>query len=167
MLGTQSNLPWLCGGNFNEILLKYEKNGGVGRRNQAMQNFRDTMNLCNLKDVGYEGYPFTWTNGREGDDNIQERLDRFLANEDWLNLFPSVKVIHEPRSFSDHCPVLLDDCETRMVENRPGRRPFRFQEAWTKEETCDKLVEAAWIRDGEAVENIKKCEECFLIFRCF
>lgn len=35
-----------------------------------------------LMDLGFEGHPFTWNNKRGGLENIQERLDRGIANED-------------------------------------------------------------------------------------
>ncbi|KAH1121242.1 hypothetical protein J1N35_004402 [Gossypium stocksii] len=40
--------------------------------------------------------------------NIRERLDRGVANSDWMNLFSSYSVEHLSHSISDHCPVLID-----------------------------------------------------------
>lgn len=92
ILKNQSDLPWLCAGDFNEILMESEKMGGVGRRNQLIQNFRNILNFCNLHDLGFTRYPFTWSNGREGDDNIQERLDRYVASESWSSLYLKSKL---------------------------------------------------------------------------
>ncbi|KAA3487168.1 reverse transcriptase [Gossypium australe] len=39
--------------------------------------------------------------------NIQERLDRGVANEDWLSICPEAMTQHLPHSFSDHCPLLI------------------------------------------------------------
>ncbi|XP_074299050.1 uncharacterized protein LOC141630070 [Silene latifolia] len=50
VLGRQSTLPWMCIGDYNEILYADE---------------------CGLVDVRYEGYAFTWDNGQAGDDNRQ------------------------------------------------------------------------------------------------
>lgn len=69
-LRNHNDLPWLCGGDLNEILLNSEKSGGVDRKRQSIQLFKDTLHLCNLQDVGFTGYPFTRTNGRDGDGNI-------------------------------------------------------------------------------------------------
>ena len=84
------------------------------------------MNANALIDLGYQGPGFTWTNGREGKDLIRERLDRVLANAEWLDVFPNSKVIHLPRTFSDHCPILV------IFEDRPRSCafPFRCKEAW-------------------------------------
>lgn len=51
LLKSQSDLPWLCGGDFNEILMDPEKRGGVERRSQMIQTFRDTLYECNFQDL--------------------------------------------------------------------------------------------------------------------
>lgn len=162
ILKNHSDLPWLCGGDFNEILLDSEKSSGVDRRRQSIKLFRDTLNLCNFQDMGFLGHPFTWTNGRDGDGNIEERLDRFLATKDWMNLFPYSKVVHEPKSFSDHCPLFLDCYLSRLEVNNSKSRPFKFEEAWIRETSCKKLVESTWVKKGDVMENIRKIKEAFL-----
>lgn len=92
LLKTHNNLPWLCVGDFNEILLDTEKKGSVDRRSHVVQNFIDVLNQCNFQDLGYTGYPFTWTNRREGEENIQERFNHFLAYETWRCLYEGVKM---------------------------------------------------------------------------
>ena len=52
-----------------------------------MDGFRNVINLCNLRDLGYNGSDFTWCNKREGVDRIYMRLDRVLATDDWRSLF--------------------------------------------------------------------------------
>lgn len=42
------------------------------------------MAHCHLEDLGFIGYPFTWTNGRMNEHNVQERFDRIFASESWL-----------------------------------------------------------------------------------
>lgn len=53
----------------------------------SMAHFRDVVAECELVDLGYSGPPLTWNNGRDAEDGIQERLDRFLVNEGWKQLF--------------------------------------------------------------------------------
>lgn len=45
-----------------------------------MGEFKDMINQCALRDLGFKGPQYTWCNGREGVQCISERLDRFLAN---------------------------------------------------------------------------------------
>ena len=49
-LSSQFNLPWVCIGDFNEITKLGEKSGGAMRPEFQMQNFRDCLDVCGLKD---------------------------------------------------------------------------------------------------------------------
>ena len=77
------DLPWIILGDFNEILMGSEKEGGALRSQRNMQNFRDALVDCNLFDMDYIGDIFTWRRGR-----IRERLDRAVCDQRWNDLFP-------------------------------------------------------------------------------
>ncbi|CAD6237922.1 unnamed protein product [Miscanthus lutarioriparius] len=49
--------PWLCLGDFNEILLSCEKEGGQPRPQRCMDKFRDALEDCSLTDLGFAGDP--------------------------------------------------------------------------------------------------------------
>jgi hypothetical protein len=66
---------WLCVGDFNEIVEQSEKQGGVPRRDRQMEQFRNVLKDCGLSDLGFLGPKFTWTNGQQGGNYMQERLD--------------------------------------------------------------------------------------------
>jgi hypothetical protein len=83
-LRSQDNLPWLCAGDFNEILTHDEQLGGNERSESRMMNFRDYLADCRLMDLGYKGYPFTWSNRRAGEANIQARLDCAMGTAKFL-----------------------------------------------------------------------------------
>ncbi|XP_019244264.1 PREDICTED: uncharacterized protein LOC109224131 [Nicotiana attenuata] len=99
--------PWLVRGDFNEILCSTEKFGGRPISNPRSSRFADYLNYCQLVDLAYTGSKYTWTNKRHYGSNILERLDRILANYDWITLFPEASVRHLPRTHSDHNPLLL------------------------------------------------------------
>lgn len=85
-----------------------------------MEAFREALDVCGVIDLGFEGYRFTWSNGRSGSGNVQERLDRFVANYRRLNLFEGAQVTHLGSSHFDHCPILLNtgrDNNTMSGEN--------------------------------------------------
>lgn len=65
-LHSHSSLPWLCAGDFNEIPFNVEKKGDALRTNIQLQGFRDIIEYCNLQDMGFQGYPFTWSNKEKG-----------------------------------------------------------------------------------------------------
>lgn len=70
-----------------------------------MTAFRHCLEDCDLFYLGYVGYQYTWTNKQTDENNIQERLDRGVANELWRNKFPAARVFHLTRVLSDHCPI--------------------------------------------------------------
>ncbi|OMO57964.1 reverse transcriptase [Corchorus capsularis] len=50
LLSTKFQLPWICSGDFNEILSTDEKIGGQLRSQRQMQGFRDAVEFC-IEDV--------------------------------------------------------------------------------------------------------------------
>jgi hypothetical protein len=63
-LNSQDDLPWLCAGDFNEVLFQHEQLGGNPRNIKQMEDFASCLSECGLKDLGYRGYDFTWNNRR-------------------------------------------------------------------------------------------------------
>lgn len=54
-----------------------------------MEAFRTVLEDCNLRDIGFSGRWFTWEIGNLPETNIRERLDRGVAVEKWISLFPN------------------------------------------------------------------------------
>ena len=75
MLNSKPKLPWVCFGDFNELLEVEEKKEGASRAHNQMQMFRDVLGQCGFVDLGYLGPDFTW-HGRWRNELIWERLDR-------------------------------------------------------------------------------------------
>ena len=55
-----SDLPWMCIGDFNEVLLREEHDGVNMRSNHQIEGFRETVDVCGLADLGYTGVPWTF-----------------------------------------------------------------------------------------------------------
>ena len=66
-LRVRASLPWVCLGDFNEILCSEERNGRIPKLLQPIQDFQSTLLHCGLVDLGFQGYMYTWRNGRLGD----------------------------------------------------------------------------------------------------
>ncbi|KAJ0017174.1 hypothetical protein Pint_11951 [Pistacia integerrima] len=86
-LKAQSNMTWLCIGDFNEICHQYEKFGAADRPYRQMQNFREALLDCDLSEIPFNGDFFTWNNGREGWYFTKEKLDKGFGNKAWFELF--------------------------------------------------------------------------------
>jgi len=87
-LKTHMDLPWLVGGDLNEIFCHCEKAGGPLRSQAHIDAFKDAFLDNDLHDLGFSGYDYTWCNNREGGEIVEERLDRFYASTEWSIQFP-------------------------------------------------------------------------------
>ena len=65
------------------------------------------LSRCGLFDLGYVGQRYTWSNERAGEQRTKLRLDRIVANESWMDIFPFASVHHVSMSISDHCLLSL------------------------------------------------------------
>ena len=106
-LKRQCDMPWVVFGNFNEIVKSDEKLGWLDRDARQMEMFRECLSECGLIDLGFVGQHFTWCNGRLGEYRTLVRLDRIVANEKWMKMFPKAKVFHKAMATSDHCMLNL------------------------------------------------------------
>jgi len=68
---TIHNSAWLLFGDFNIVLNNNEKQGGNPIDANIANCFRNTLNVCHLKDLGYHGLPFTWANNHDPESYIQ------------------------------------------------------------------------------------------------
>ena len=120
--------PWLCLGDFNEILLGCEKEGGPARPQACMDAFKEALDDCNLSDLGYSNDPFTWWNNNHVDQNyVRERLDRAVADGDWRARFPAFRVKNGDPKHSDHRPVIVEtDWGGDELATQKGKFPFSF-----------------------------------------
>ncbi|KAF9589479.1 hypothetical protein IFM89_024750 [Coptis chinensis] len=98
------NCPILVIGDLNVILSPAEVLGGKPYEYNDGEPVHDIINTQGFIDLGYKGYPYTWSNKRTAPDNIQKRLDRALVNSEWLLLFPEAVLSHKAAIGSDHCP---------------------------------------------------------------
>ncbi|KAJ8430219.1 LOW QUALITY PROTEIN: hypothetical protein Cgig2_009397 [Carnegiea gigantea] len=106
-LRTHSRLPWLMGGDLNEIFHHSEKKRGPSKSQTLIDKFRESFLDNGLYDLGYSGYEFTWRNYQQNGTVVEERLDRFCADTDWSLSFPNAHVTHGDSDISDHLPILL------------------------------------------------------------
>ncbi|KAL9431945.1 hypothetical protein AB3S75_027034 [Citrus x aurantiifolia] len=125
-LASLFNYPWLCFGDFNEILNLNEKVGGNDQNLNMMADFREVVNDYNLVDLGCKGYPFTWSNKRYRPYLIEESLDRFLGSKDWEQSSYKLTVTNLNSWCSDHNLIMLGKQEKT-----------RFN--WHQKKSCQRL----------------------------
>ncbi|XP_028071176.1 uncharacterized protein LOC114273563 [Camellia sinensis] len=125
----------VLGGDFNEIRVIGEREGCSGRE-KGMKELNAFIDKCELNDIPLLGRKYTWCNAQEGEK--WSRIDRVLLNPEWLQSF-NFKLWGLPRTFSDHCPLLLMEDERDW-----GPRPFRFINAWIMHPCFLSVMEKFW-----------------------
>ncbi|XP_050221576.1 uncharacterized protein LOC126671815 isoform X1 [Mercurialis annua] len=150
------NGPLLVFGEFNLFVFHYEKEGGRCREQRELDMFRQALDECDISDLGFVGSSFTWSNMRSGEQNVQARLDRFLANDPWQEKYVNWQVNHLAKYRSDHCPILLST-KGGVISKQP--KPFRFEKMWMTHRRFDEAVVEAWgnCGSGGLMSNLAYC----------
>jgi hypothetical protein len=157
-LGSDSFLPWMICGDFNEIVDNGEKLGIRSRPQRQMKIFREALDDCRLEDLGYQGPKFTWCNMQNNEDVVFARLDRGVCTREWLHLFPSTKARIIPFVFSDHHAVIVD-C-LRTTPSLPERKHhFRFEATWIKRDNCEEVIRSAWAHPQHGTKMFCLCQK--------
>jgi hypothetical protein len=66
-------------------------------------------------------------------------LGRGLASPTWVHLHPDFSLIHLPAHNFDHNPISLNKNTSNFLP-----KPFRFEEFWSKDPSCEHVIEVAW-----------------------
>ncbi|KAL4367600.1 hypothetical protein GQ457_05G015000 [Hibiscus cannabinus] len=145
-LRSVSTLPWLLGGDFNEILHDNEKQGGRRRNPTFISNFRDCLSRNEIFDCKPSHGWFTWTYTTRFNPSsvIRERLDRFLASTSWFTDFASFDVRTEFSDASDHCILVLDTNFESSHMHSPSSGSFHFEDCWASLPDCVSTVQKTW-----------------------
>ena len=140
-LHSRDTLPWLCMGDFNEILSSNEKQGRHPHSLRCMEDFRSALLHCGLINLGFIGNIFTWRNDRPGNEFVQERLDRACATIKWQ---------------------ITIQVDSRVYRHK--RQPSRFEEKWALHPDCENIIREAWNDVAptgslmyQLFEKIKRC----------
>lgn len=105
-----------------------------------MANFNNVLNDCSLLNLGHNGPRLTWTNKRDSR-LVMKWLDRALCNLSWKLLFEETKVVHLPRTSSNHYPILIN---TLPSPPYPCNRPFHLETMWFNDPSFPNVVKDAW-----------------------
>nr|XP_027101056.1 uncharacterized protein LOC113720378 [Coffea arabica] len=131
--------PWLLAGDFNVISSLEERVGGSPANQRNMEEFNESIGICGLAEVPFDGAAFTWTNGR-----VWQRLDRALMNREWADGYDLSHVSHLARGRSDHAPLLI--C---CRNGSPPKRSFKFLNVWRGQPGFKEVVKRCWEKSVE------------------
>ncbi|KAH7863578.1 hypothetical protein Vadar_019378 [Vaccinium darrowii] len=134
------HLPWLCVGDFNQVLNVGDNIGGHVHSQVSISAFHKLISDSGLVELKYKGPKFTWRNNRSGDNFIMEKIDIVFANSKWCELYDQAMVFVEAAISSDHNPLL----QNTVVPLTKVGKPFRFESFWVTEEDCKVVIDRAW-----------------------
>ncbi|CAN0843773.1 hypothetical protein LINGRAHAP2_LOCUS4036 [Linum grandiflorum] len=101
-------------------------------------------------DLGFEGQRFTWTNYRNGNDNVKGRLDRALCTPTRRIHFHKAILYHEAMIGSDHTPLHLDT----KGKSDYIHRPFRFDAKWLDFPTVEVILNDKWNKNNSSHDKM-------------
>ncbi|KAL0444993.1 UNVERIFIED_CONTAM: hypothetical protein Slati_2222000 [Sesamum latifolium] len=152
--------PWVCAGDFNEILEHSEKKGGPARAEWQIRNFRNCLVQCELHDLGYQGLAFTWCNNQQEPHTVHERLDRACSNAAWSLAFPDAWVHHLVSPYSDHSALHIElRPRVQWTKLKGPTADSKAREARAKEELTKLITQEEvywkqrskdhWLKEGD------------------
>ena len=136
-----------------------------------MKAFQQALEICEQHDLGYRGPKFTWNNCLEGQDFIQEQLDRGLANGEWNGLFPEAEVLVEVVTCSNHAILTL--CLSTSGNGWNRQRAFRYEAKWAVDREHNNIIQQAWIplltveiKWEQIGQNLTRCKQGLIRWQC-
>ncbi|XP_071740419.1 uncharacterized protein [Rutidosis leptorrhynchoides] len=130
-----SDEAWVLGGDFNEVREKDERLNCEFVEYRA-RRFNDFIANNSLIEIPLGGRNFT----RVSEDGIKfSKLDLFLVNERFQQIWNDLSVVALDRERSDHCVIILKDEEKNF-----GPKSFKIFYAWLNEEDVDQIIGDAW-----------------------
>lgn len=122
----------------------------------VIRGFQEVVQECALVDLPMEGYQFTWFKSIGRPEAKEGRLDRVLASQSSIDMFPHFKFINGLSNKSDHSPLWarLNDWERKAKV-----RDFKFENSWLEEPELPSIVCDSWSL-GEGIDFITKVKHC-------
>ncbi|XP_074265657.1 uncharacterized protein LOC141588101 [Silene latifolia] len=131
--------PWGVCGDFNCVLNFNER---IGREVSwaDIAEFRDCVTVCGLMDIKGQGAFFTWNNKHAPSSRGFSRIDRFLVNDEWMDLYPDAYVHFLPEGLFDHNPCVY----YRRNSGVQRKRQFKYYNMWSLYPEFKNVVHNSW-----------------------
>lgn len=117
-LTNSSNVPWVIMGDFNDLLSKEEKSGGIPHPNWLYQGFRKAIVDSNLSDISMTSHKLTWSRDRWTVNFLDERLDRAITNPRWHSRFASTTLTNVAAPIYDHTRFPCHCCAQELINEQ-------------------------------------------------
>ncbi|KAL8519995.1 hypothetical protein ACS0TY_010795 [Phlomoides rotata] len=129
-LASANSFPWICIGDFNDLLSPEDKRGRAEHPNVIMD--------YNLNDLPHIGYQYTWSRCKGTLNAVEESLDRAMVNLTWNDLFPNAKLLNLGTSIRSQSYFVIRN-----------NRPFHFENKWLEELELRSIIDRCWSGFGD------------------
>ncbi|XP_071740127.1 uncharacterized protein [Rutidosis leptorrhynchoides] len=120
-------------------------------KQRIARRFNDFITNSSLIEIPLGGRNFT----QVSEDGIKfSKLDRFLVNQIFIDMWKDLMALALDRQYSDHCLIILKDEDRNF-----GPKPFRIFNVWLEDDEAESIITNAW---GLPVTNIDR-KDC--VFR--
>ncbi|TYH28589.1 hypothetical protein ES288_A02G155300v1 [Gossypium darwinii] len=142
------NEGWIVVGGFNAILNDSEKEGGHRKPKILMEDLCTTLEELKLTDVKPCNGWFMWTNNREGDRLVKERLEKFVVSDATMEQLPFLTSFIIRQSKSDHEAIMMDSEGSKPNKARAGQMVwFRYDTCWADEQELKDIISSIWSKE--------------------
>ncbi|GKA77618.1 hypothetical protein Tco_0784079 [Tanacetum coccineum] len=132
--------PWCLLGDFNAALFLEDSSAGSSSIDISMREFKECVEEIKVLDVQRSGLQFTWNQKPKGKDGLLKKIDRIMANLEFIDGFVGAHAIFKPYRIYDHSPSVLNI--PTIVKPKP--RPFKFFNIITQSERFKEVVMQGW-----------------------
>ncbi|XP_074266685.1 uncharacterized protein LOC141589965 [Silene latifolia] len=91
-------------------------------------------------DIKGQGAFYTWNNKQVPASRSFSRIDRFMVNDDWTDLYPTAYAYFMPEGIFDHNPCV---CYKKIRRDR-RKVQFKYYNMWCLDSNFKPVVQAAW-----------------------
>lgn len=130
--------PWCVIGDFNNVAKSQDRLGGKRVTEYEYVDFQDMLDHTGLNEMDNVGEFYTWSN-KQSDNPIYSRIDRILANIEWLQDHGHATLTILPPHVSDHAILYLN-----VPDSVKRRKQFRFNNGWVHSNMYYEIVEQSW-----------------------
>ncbi|XP_071695151.1 uncharacterized protein [Rutidosis leptorrhynchoides] len=131
-------LAWVVCGDFNEVRVQSDRLNCVFNHARASR-FNNFIAEHNLIEIPINGKKFT----RICDNGINfSKLDCFLINDAFINLWQDLSIVALDRREPDHCPLILRDKVINF-----GTKPFKVFDEWFTKDGILNIINEGWAKD--------------------
>ncbi|XP_074297150.1 uncharacterized protein LOC141627836 [Silene latifolia] len=131
--------PWGVCGDFNNVLNFNEKIG-----NDVLwadvSDFRDCVHYYGFIEIKGQGAFFTWNNKQTLDTRGFSRINKFLVNVEWMDLYPNSYAHFLSEVLFDHTPIVC----YRSISGEKRKGHFKYYNIWSMDPEFKNIVHQSW-----------------------